>query len=571
MGKNIREVAKSRALDALAQLADIESSVRTPEPGEPPGRAGLMSAVYCNAKIVLGRDLLAMLIELDERFGGGVEMRPVRFNFFGTPAVLVSKPEHVERVFKDREHFSMSSEPKTLERFHDLLGFNLIAAKEDVWRRTRPRTSAALNGSSLSEYGEVMRAVMVEDVVPRLTRASAAGEVLEVFETMLEFSSKAVFRSFMRLPGHAVPDEVHGALSRLFDHVRTHVLEPGLPLWVPSPANRAFFRDRDRVRDFVGPQIDGHAELDTMLGATIRAHTRRVQGRTREDIEAVCATLREAYGVEGADMGEPQLRDRVAELLVETRDKPVFEIAKRLVRAGRDWSRARGLELLSSERVLQARLEAILCRDGSVDRERVLEEMVSNLIGGSETTILMMTWGLYLLARNPEAQDRLREEALTVGGEAGSVPSIEVTELKSKWPYLFNVLREILRLASPAAAFNRPVIADTRLDDFALPAGTLVWGSQYITHRSPHVWDQPERFMPERFDQPVPAGAFFPFTLGPRMCVGMNYAYLEAAYALVTICAHFRVECLEDEVGYDMGLTFRPDRPIRVRLHRRPS
>lgn len=568
MGKNLRDDTIARILTTLERLSDAERTVRRPALDEPPGRSGPLSALYCNAKIMLGGDLLAVLTELDEAFGGGKEMRPVRFNFFGTPAVLVTKPEHVDTVFKDTQHFSMSAEPKTLERFGDLLGFNLVAADKQTWARVRPRTAAALTGSSLREHGEVMRAVMGEDVLPRLRRAAAHDEVLDVFETMLEFSSKAVFRAFMRLPGHAVPDAVHGALSRLFDHVRTHVLEPGVPLWVPSPANKAFFRDRDVVRDFVGPQMDGHARLDTLMGTTVRGHTERVRGRTREDIEAVTAELWAAYGAEHS-LPSAELRSGVAELLAagEREQATVFDIGKRLVKLGRTHAKQHELELIVAERVLQAQLEAVLCRDGHIDRERVLQEMVSNLIGGSETTILMMSWGLYYLARNPEAQDRLREEALQAGEDP--VPSIEVSELRRKWPYLFNVLREILRLASPAAAFNRPVIAETELDGFRLPAGTLVWGSQYITHRSPHVWDQPEAFMPERFDEPVAPGSFFPFTLGPRMCVGMNYAYLEAAYALVTFCRHFHVECLEREVGYDMGLTFRPDRPIRVRLRRR--
>lgn len=572
MKNQILETTKHGTLKVLAQLAEFERGLELgdSESHEPPGQVGLTPAIYCNAKILLGGDLLALLLELHERFADGPNMAPVRFNFFGMPAVLVTKPAHVETVFKDTEHFSSGSEPRTLDRFRALLGFNLISADHETWQQVRPRTAAAFAGASMAEYGEVMRAVMVEDVLPTLRRESSQGRSIEVFETMLEFSSKAVFRSFMRLPGHAVSDDVHPALNRLFCHVRSQVIEPGLPLWVPTPANRAFKRDREAVRSFVRPFIDAHATLDTLFGTTVRGHTTRVRGRTREDIEQVCATIRETYNTADAnDESEAGdgLREVVRPLLAQQDDTPVFDIAKRVVRATRSWARERGLEPRVVEHDLHTKIESVLCRDGLLDRERVLEEMVSNLIGGSETTILMMTWGLYYLSTNPAAQDRIRDECLA--NDDAEVPLIDPSALKTRWPYLFNVLREILRLASPAAAFNRPVIADTELDGFSLPAGTLVWGSQYITHRSPHVWDTPEAFRPERFEQAIEPGSFFPFTLGPRMCVGMTYAYIEAGYALVTICRHFRVECLTKSVGYDMGLTFRPDRPVHVRLHPR--
>lgn len=182
-------------------------------------------------------------------------------------------------------------------------------------------------------------------------------------------------------------------------------------------------------------------------------------------------------------------------------------------------------------------------------------------------TILMMTWGLYFLSSLPHVQEKLHREAAANGGAV--IPDIAAATMRECWPYLYNVLRESLRLGPPAALFNRPVIKDVKLDGFELKRGTLLWGSPYITHRSPYIWKDAERFIPERWDQPVPTGAFLPFSLGPRTCVGSNYAYLEAGIGFATLMKYFTVECLTKALGYEVGLTFRPDRPVKILLRAR--
>lgn len=558
---------KSSALRLLSRLAELEQSAskKATTAGVPPGYSGFVSALYCNASAGL-QDLLSLFIELSDRFGGGEKMLPVRFNFLGKSSVLLTDPRHIHQVFNDAEHFSQSSHPQFMARFRDLLGFNLISVDHDVWKVVRSRTTAVLNGRPLAEYGDVMRSVMETSCLPFFERCAATQEPLDIFSSMLEFSSKVVFMAFMRLRAEEIPDNIHPALNRLFGHVRRHVLEPSFPLWVPSPANNEFKRDRDSVRDFIQPYIERQKTLDTMMGSIIRAHTRRIPGRSDARIPEYIASVFVGAEESGAqDLS--RLSESVAKVLEARRDEPTYQLGRDLTRAANEWAKATKRALSIRQEQFEAALETLLCEGGEIDRELVLQEMVSNLIGGSETTILLMTWGLYFMSERPEVQEKLHREA--AADTEHKVPLITPSTMKERWSYVYNVLRETLRLASPAAVFNRPVIADVTLDGFTLEKGTLVWGCQYITHRSPHVWSEPERFMPERFEQPIPAGAFFPFTLGPRMCVGMGYAYLEAAIALATIAKYFTFECRTRDVSHEMGLTFRPDRPVWVVLKKR--
>lgn len=561
----LAKLVKNATLPTLSRLAQLERSVApaSERDGMPPGETGFFPTLHGASSIMFG-DMLEFFAELVARHGGGAQMLPVRFRFVNKPSVLLTHPRHIDRVFRDGEHFSQSSDPQILARFRRLLGFNLVSAEQEDWSRTRPRTSALLNGPALAEYGQVMREVMEEDMLPILFRAADAGQPIDIFETMLAFSSKVVFRSFMRLPGSEVPNEVHATLSRLFDHVRRHVVLPSLPLWVPTPGNRVFERDRDVIRDFVRPYIRAQAGLDTMLGSIVRAHT--IRRPPTEYGPRLVAHIESLTAERSASDRDSLLRETHA-LLSERAQATVHSLGESLTRLARQWTSEAGDRIALPKRVLQAQFEAILCEGGNVDSELVLEEIVSNLIGGSETTILLMTWGLFYLSRAPAAQERLHVEASM--DREHTIPLIQPANLRKQQRYLFNVIRETLRLAPPAASFVRYVISTVDLDEFTLPKGTLVWGSQYSSHRNPHVWNDPEQFVPERFEAPVTPGAFFPFVLGPRQCVGMNYAYVEAAIALATIAKFFSFECITEQVGYDLGLTYRPDRPVELLLRRR--
>jgi pentalenene oxygenase len=211
---------------------------------------------------------------------------------------------------------------------------------------------------------------------------------------------------------------------------------------------------------------------------------------------------------------------------------------------------------------------------GTIDESKVLDETIANLVGGSETTIVLMAWALLYLVQEPRIAERMYEEIDCVLGRNRPTPG----DLK-RLPYLHYVVSETLRLRPPAYVSSRMVSQDTELGGYSIPKGAMLFFCQYLTHRDPGLWSEPERFIPERFapdSLEAPSNrrtetVFFPFGGGALTCLGMNYAFYEAELMLLMLLQHFRFTPVQPEnlsqVGIDARLTLRPDRPVLLRAH----
>ncbi|MEM9553215.1 MAG: cytochrome P450 [Acidobacteriota bacterium] len=214
--------------------------------------------------------------------------------------------------------------------------------------------------------------------------------------------------------------------------------------------------------------------------------------------------------------------------------------------------------------------------DGETDLQKVLDETIANLVGGSETTIILMAWTLYYLVQEPAVEAKLLDEIAAVVGD--EVPTLE--HLK-RMPYLKLVITEALRLRSPAYVSSRMTTRDVSLGGFRLENDTMVFVSQYVTHRDPSIWSEPEAFRPERFAEDSPEALskrrgempYFPFGGGAFFCLGMHYAVNEAELLVIMLLRRFRFEIADresfDAVGLDARLTLRPDRPIDLHVYSR--
>jgi cytochrome P450 len=201
-----------------------------------------------------------------------------------------------------------------------------------------------------------------------------------------------------------------------------------------------------------------------------------------------------------------------------------------------------------------------------LNEKQMHDHILTFLAAGHETTAILVVWTVYLLAQYPELRAKLQDELRTVlGGRAATVDDF------SKLPYLDWVLNESLRLYPPAWMQLRFVSKEFELDGVHFPVGTLVMLSQWVIQRLPEFWEEPELFRPERWDpangQRVPSGAYFPFGGGPRICIGMPFAQLEAKMILVSLLQQYTPEPVP---GYQFGLqptiTLRPKKNLRVTL-----
>jgi cytochrome P450 len=166
--------------------------------------------------------------------------------------------------------------------------------------------------------------------------------------------------------------------------------------------------------------------------------------------------------------------------------------------------------------------------------ERLVDNITTFLEAGHQTTALALTWSLYLLARAPEWQDRVRAE---VTGVAGGLPI--GPEHMDALPVTLRVLKESMRLYPPAPVMLRQATQACTLGDVALPKDTNLMISIYVVHRHRALWADPDRFDPDRFlperEQQIPRGQYIPFGFGPRTCLGMPFALVEGLSMLATL------------------------------------
>ena len=212
-------------------------------------------------------------------------------------------------------------------------------------------------------------------------------------------------------------------------------------------------------------------------------------------------------------------------------------------------------------------IAGLRAHNGSVDRTAVRDELVTFLVAGHETVASALTWAWYLLAKHPDTADELADEATRVLGE-GPPQLSDLSELVLSRA----VVDETLRLYPPAWVITRKLTKESELTNDVLPAGSLVIMSPWIVQRHESVWSEPERFDPQRFvgvDARGQAG-YLPFGLGPRICVGRDFALTEATVVLSVVAREFRFELLDSAPITPLAsVTMRPPDGLRVKVSRR--
>ena len=238
----------------------------------------------------------------------------------------------------------------------------------------------------------------------------------------------------------------------------------------------------------------------------------------------------------------PVPANRRFERALATLDEAVYRIIRERRRETRDGTD----DLLSM--LMEARDEET--GEGMGDRQ-LRDEVMTVYLAGHETTAMALSWLWYLLSKNPESARKVREEVIATAGEGalgvGHLPGLAYTRM---------VVDETLRLYPSAWLLSRRAIRDDEVGPYRIPAGTMLFLSPFVTHRKPDLWENPEGFDPERFapgrDDVGPRYAYFPFGGGPRLCIGNNFALMEATLVVASVTRRY-------------GLDLVPGREVKVR------
>ncbi len=200
--------------------------------------------------------------------------------------------------------------------------------------------------------------------------------------------------------------------------------------------------------------------------------------------------------------------------------------------------------------------------------DRLADQVATMIVAGHETTAVALFWSLYLLASAPAIQERLAAEVgpLDLGPDraAAALPRLVYTRA---------VVHEALRLYPPAFTLARQAIRADIAGGIPVPARTVVLIAPWVLHRHRLLWAEPDAFDPGRFlpDAPPPDRfAYLPFGIGPRVCIGAQFALTEAVLVLATMIQAFHIERADDlPVTPRAIVTTQPDHPPPFWLRRR--
>lgn len=204
-----------------------------------------------------------------------------------------------------------------------------------------------------------------------------------------------------------------------------------------------------------------------------------------------------------------------------------------------------------------------------LEEEDMMDHLVTMVAAGHDTTAFFSCYMSYLLALNPEHQERLRDEVFSVMGDREVVTKEDL----GNFPFMRRVMQETLRLYPTIPQVTRQAVKDTKLkdSDIVVPSGTTVLVPMFIMHRDPDVWENPKTFDPDRFEGIEHTSAkmgFLPFGYGGRTCIGNTLAIIEATVMFVHLLRQYRIEKVEGfKPKISSGISLTSDNGIQLVFH----
>jgi cytochrome P450 len=341
-------------------------------------------------------------------------------------------------------------------------------------------------------------------------------------------------------------------------------------------AQPAFHRDRvaghaAMMVAFAGRMLDGWADgqardvQDDMMRLTLEIVAKAlfdadVSGDSAEVSAAMEANLRSFSEQVGRLVRLPRWLPTPSNLRAERSARRLDAVIYRIIAERRATGADRNDLLSMLIRATDDEAEG----GGSMTDRQLRDEAMTLFMAGHETTANTLAWAFYLLSQHPDAEAKLHDELDSVLGDrpptVDDVPRLVYTD---------RVVTETLRILPTVWLLGREVVEPFELNGHRMEVGTTLWMSQWVVHRDPRWFDDPESFRPDRWADGLARRlhkyAYFPFGGGPRLCIGAGFAQMEAVLLLSAIARRYRLPLAPDaRIALWPSMTLRPDHGVRV-------
>ena len=263
-------------------------------------------------------------------------------------------------------------------------------------------------------------------------------------------------------------------------------------------------------------------------------------------------------------LGFPEWFPRPGELLSGSSVRTMHDMVAAAIEARRRQTAPQADDLLDY---------MLAAQDPETGRRMSPADLIHNMqffiVAGHETTALAISWALYLLANAPEQQARAgRQARMQLAGRAATAEDL------AAMPFIEHVLEEAMRLYPPVGLLARTVVAPDELCGRTMRPNDTVFLPIWALHRHELLWDRPGAFDPDRFDKqkgrPLDKYQYLPFGAGPRVCVGANFAMMQAQIILATLIQKFEFRQASPRPHPVMTMTVRPEPGVFLEWRARP-
>lgn len=387
--------------------------------------------------------------------------------------------------------------------FEPVIGKGLLIAEGDLWRRTRKALTPVFTLRRVRAFAPTMHEVALRRADRLAERAR--GGVVDISEDMLTLALDVLIACLFSGASELDAARFSRNLDRLLRVAGTpHPLDLlAAPKWAPRWGR--------------GEAMGLVADLRAQVAAVLRARRQQAQ-RARPDANF------DANADPGADPVE------------ETED-----FLSLLMNAGREEGRP-------------------------LTDEEIIDNLLTFLAAGHETTARTLAWTLFILSRDPRAMARIRDELASASLEPEGA-----ADWADALPYLEAALKESMRLYPAAAMLTRLARGPDEICGRAIKAGTEIVTATWVLHRHRALWDEPDAFRPERFlgaaAEKIARTAYLPFGAGPRVCIGASFSMQEMMIVLAILLRRFDFAFVGDaDPEPVMRITIQPTGPIPMRV-----